>query len=85
MKEIACFADLVSAAARGSAAADVEPLLRQTRESRWVHLYLGALHLDAIRRQNRGEHIGPQLRLLRARATDVGHALYAALAREAGW
>ena len=85
MTEIACFARLVGAAARGSEDAVVAPLLRQTRDSRWVHVYLGALHLDAIRRQRRGEHVGPQLRLLRARATDVDHALYAALARDEGW
>lgn len=85
MQEIARFCALVSAAARAVPDAEAAALLQPTRDSRWVHLYLGALHLDAIRRQLRGDHVGPQLRVLRARAQDVGHSLYAALAREEGW
>ncbi len=83
--EVAQFARLVAGAARAVSDADYAPLLQDTRKSRWVHLYLGALHLDAIRRRLRGEHVGPLVRQLRARARDVDHAFYTALAREEGW
>lgn len=85
MEEVALFARLVHAAARGAPDHEAAPLVRRTRESRWVHLYLGALHLDAIRRQLRGENVGALVRRLRARSRDVGHRLYEALAREDGW
>jgi tetratricopeptide (TPR) repeat protein len=85
MGEIATFARLVAGAAAGLPDEAYEPLVRETRKSRWVHLYLGALHLDAIRRQLRGETVTPLLRQLRARARDVGHRFYEALAREDGW
>lgn len=85
MDEVALFARLVNAAARGAPDPEAAPLVRQTRQSRWVHLYLGALHLDAIRRQLRGENVGALVRRLRARSRDLGHRLYEALAREDGW
>lgn len=85
MDEVSLFARLVNAAARGAPDPEVAPLVRVTRESRWVHLYLGALHLDAIRRQLRGENVGALVRRLRARSRDLGHRLYEALAREDGW
>jgi serine/threonine protein kinase len=85
MTEIATFARLVLGAAEGVDDAAFKPLVRATRTSRWVHLYLGALHLDAIRRQLRGENVGALIRQLAARSRDVGHRLYEALAREDGW
>ncbi|MEC8423062.1 MAG: hypothetical protein VX000_04750, partial [Myxococcota bacterium] len=85
MDEIALFARLVNAAARGAPDPEVMPLLRRARDSQWVHLHLGALHLDAIRRQMRGENVGALLRRLRSRSRDLGHRLYEALAREDGW
>jgi hypothetical protein len=83
--EILTFAALVGGAANAVPPVDFEGLLRQTRSSRWVHLYLGALHLDAIRRQLRGEPVAATLRQLRARSRDLRHRLYEALAREDGW
>ncbi len=85
MAEVATFARLVDGAARAVPDGEFVPLVRDTRTSRWVHLYLGALHLDAIRRQLRGENVGALVRQLRARSIDVGHRLYEALAREDGW
>ncbi len=85
MREIVTFAQLVAGAAASLSDAEYEPLVRSTRKSRWVHLYLGALHLDAIRRQLRGENVSPIVRQLRLRARDVGHRLYEALGREDGW
>ncbi|MCK6507683.1 serine/threonine-protein kinase [Myxococcota bacterium] len=83
--ELARFARLVAAAARGAPDAEVHADLLDTRASRWVHLYLGALHLDAIRRRLRGENVDALLRQLRARSGDVGHRLYSALGRAEGW
>ena len=85
MDELALFARLVAGAAIGAPDAEYTDLVDRTRRSRWVHLYLGALHLDAIRRQLRGENVGVVLRQLRSRALDLNHKLYAALAREEGW
>ena len=84
-KEITTFARLVSGAATGAVDGEYKHLVVDTRSSRWVHLYLGALHLDAIRRQLRGENVVPLLRQFRARSRDVGHRLYEALSREDGW
>jgi tetratricopeptide (TPR) repeat protein len=78
-------ADFVELALRAVCDAHYAPLVQETRGSRWVHLYLGALHLDAIRRQLRGENPTPVLRQLRARASDIGHVLYRSLGREEGW
>ena len=83
--ELARFGRLVAAAARGATDAEVQAELLDTRGSRWVHLYLGALHLDAIRRRLRGENVDGLLRQLRARSADLGHKLYIALARAEGW
>lgn len=85
MAEIARFAKLVHCAARGAPDAATRGIVRETRQSRWVHLYLGALHLDAIRRQLRGENVSALVRQLRARSHDLGHRLYAAVSREDGW
>jgi len=79
------FAHLVNGAARRVEDAAYQPLVTSSRESRWVHLYLGALHLDAIRRRGRGENVMPQLRRLRARAVDLNHQMYEALANPKGW
>ena len=83
--EIVLFARLVGGAAAAVSDVQYQPMLAETRSSRWVHLYLGALHLDALRRQLRGENPAPVLRELRARSRDTGHTLYAALAREDAW
>jgi tetratricopeptide (TPR) repeat protein len=85
MAELALFDSLVLGAARGSPDAEYTPLVGATQSSRWVHLYLGALHLDAIRRQLRGENVSVVLRQLRSRSADLRHRLYAALAREDAW
>ncbi|HCH65878.1 MAG TPA: hypothetical protein DFR83_23960, partial [Deltaproteobacteria bacterium] len=61
------------------------PLLASTRRVRWVHLYLGSLHFDAIRRQLRGGDARPSLQRLHARAEAIGHRLYMALSRTEDW
>lgn len=83
--ELARFARLVAGATLGVPDGEYGPLVMDTRTSRWVHLYLGALHLDAIRRRLRGENVDSLLRQLRARSRDLGHRLYEALARSEGW
>jgi hypothetical protein len=83
--ELQRFAELVAAAAAAVDDAAWAQRARGTGQSRWVHLYLGALHLDAIRRRLRRENVDALLRVLRQRAQDVGHKLYEALAREEGW
>jgi hypothetical protein len=85
MDELAAFARLVAGAASAAGDAAVAAPLALAARSRWAHLYLGALHLDAIRRQARGEAVGAVLRQLRDRARPLGHRLYEALAREDGW
>ena len=79
------FAELVIGAARRIPDSAYQPLVIATRDSRWTHLYLGALHLDAIRRRGRGENVLPQLRRLRARAVDLNHKMYEALANPRRW
>ena len=83
--ELALFAELVGMTARGSADEAFLPVLRRTERSRWVHLYLGGLHLDAIRRQLRGENVRPVVRRLHRRASELGHQLYRGLARVEAW
>ena len=83
--ELHQFGLLVQGAARLSSDGDYQPLVRATRKSRWVHLYLGALHLDAVRRRHRGENVMPLLRMLKARSVDVGHHMYLALSNPKGW
>lgn len=83
--ELALFARLVDCAARGVSDGEARGPLGATRHSRWVHLYLGALHLDAIRRRLRGENVDALLRQLRVRSRNLGHRLYEALARAEGW
>ena len=83
--ELALFAELVALTARGTADETFLPLLRRTERSRWVHLYLGGLHLDAIRRQLRGENVRPVVRRLHRRSRDLCHQLYVALARVEAW
>ena len=85
MDEIALFARLVSATASKAADHETRHLLRQAKQSRWVHLYLGSLHLDAIRRRLRGENVGALLRQLHSKSNDLGHRLYSALSREDEW
>jgi hypothetical protein len=84
-RELALFDRLVAGAAAAAEDDVFAPLVRATHDSRWVHLYLGAMHLDAIRRRLRGENVVALLRRLRARSADVGHRLYEALAREDAW
>ena len=84
-RELAAFGRLVAGAAGAWPEERYHPLLYATRRSRWIHLYLGGLHLDAIRRQLRREPVSAVLRDLRARSADVGHRLYQALARDEGW
>ena len=83
--ELSWFSLLVMGAASGATDEEFLPLLEQGPGSRWVHGYLGSIHLDAIRRQLRGENVSPILRRLRARAADLGHRLYLALARPEAW
>jgi len=83
--EVALFARLVEGAASGESDDLYHPLLKRTRGSLWVHLYLGGLHLDAIRRQLRGENVRPVLRRLQRGSADLGHRLYEALARPSAW
>jgi hypothetical protein len=83
--ELHQFGQLVLGAARKVPDAAFQPLVMATRNSRWVHLYLGALHLDAVRRQSRGENVMPLLRRLKARSQDVGHNMYLVLANPSRW
>ena len=83
--DLSQFAELVIGAARRVSDGAYQPLVIATRDSRWTHLYLGALHLDAIRRRGRGENVLPQLRRLRARAVDLNHKMYEALANPRRW
>ena len=83
--ELHQFGLLVQGAAWRTADRDYQPLVNATRKSRWVHLYLGALHIDAIRRRHRGENVLPLLRALKARSVDVGHRMYLALSNPKGW
>ena len=83
--ELARFARLVEGAAAAWSDRRYLPLLRSTRRASWTHLYLGGLHLDAIRRQLRGDDARPSLRDLQARSVAMGHRLYAALSRADGW
>ncbi|MEC8191766.1 MAG: serine/threonine-protein kinase [Myxococcota bacterium] len=84
-RELHQFAQLIVGAARAVPDAAFNPLVAATRESRWVHLYLGALHLDAVRRKTRGENVMPLLRRLKDRAQDVGHRMYLMLADPSRW
>lgn len=84
-RELAHFGRLVSGAADRWPDHRYAELVRSTRRSRQVHLYLGALHLDAIRRQLRGDPVSGVLGELRFRAKDLRHRLYMALGREEGW
>ena len=83
--ELHLFAKLVRGAASMEDDRRYAKRLTITRDSRWVHLYLGALHLDAIRRRSRGENVMPLLRNLAARSVDLGHRMYEALANPKGW
>jgi tRNA A-37 threonylcarbamoyl transferase component Bud32 len=83
--ELHVFAQLVLGAASKEPDVAFQPWIAATRDSRWVHLYLGALHLDAIRRRSRGENVMPLLRQLSARAVDLRHRMYQALANPQGW
>lgn len=83
--ELHQFGQLVLGAARKVPDAAFQPLVMATRNSRWVHLYLGALHLDAVRRQSRGENVMPLLRRLKSRSQDVGHNMYLVLANPSRW
>lgn len=83
--EIAWFARLVAGAAGRASDGSYLPLVEAARDSRWVHLYLGALHLDALRRKLRKDDPSSALQSLRGRARAVGHQLYLRLAREQDW
>jgi hypothetical protein len=83
--DLVLFLQLVDGAARSVRDADYVPLVSEMRDRQWVHLYLGALHLDAIRRRRRGENVAPVLRQLESRSVDIDHAVYCALARARGW
>jgi len=83
--DIQLFGQLVLGAANAVPDAEFTPLMAQSRDNRWAHLYLGALHLDAIRRGHRGENVTPVLRRLKARATDLRHKLYLSLANPQRW
>lgn len=85
MLELARFCDLVAGAAAAWPDRRFAPLLAATRRDSHVHLYLGALHLDAIRRQLRGGDARHVLSELRTLSHDRGHQLYSALARVDGW
>ena len=85
METVARFARLVEGAAGAWSDRRYLPVLAATRRARWTHLYLGGLHLDAIRRQLRGTDARPTLADLRSRAKAIGHQLYAALSRADGW
>ncbi|MDG1480985.1 MAG: serine/threonine-protein kinase [Myxococcota bacterium] len=76
---------LIAGAAAGASDSTYLPLLKQTHHSRWVHLYLGAIHLDAIRRRLRGENVQSLLNKLRTRSSAVDHSLYTALSRGSRW
>ena len=85
LTELARFSRLVEGAASAWSDRRYLPLLASTQRAGWTHLYLGGLHLDAIRRQLRGDDARPCLRDLRARSLATGHRLYAALSRADGW
>jgi hypothetical protein len=84
-REIHQFGQLVLGAARKISDSEFQPLVVATRNSRWVHLYLGALHLDAVRRKGRGENVMPLLRRLKARSQDLGHNMYLLLSHPSRW
>ena len=85
MEAVACFARLVEGAAGAWSDHRYLPVLAETRRARWVHLYLGGLHLDAIRRQLRGDDARPVLEALQSGALAIGHQLYTAISRPDGW
>jgi len=85
MEPIVYFARLVEGAAGAWSDRRYLPVLEATRRARWVHLYLGGLHLDAIRRQLRGDDAKPTLQVLQDRAKAIGHQLYTALSRTEDW
>lgn len=85
LEEVALFCRLVEGAAAAWPDDRYLPLLARTNRARWTHLYLGALHLDAIRRQLQGSDPRASLSELRVRSAAVGHRLYLALCRAEGW
>lgn len=85
MEELALFGRLVSGAAIGERDTSFLPLLKRAGSSPWVHLSLGGMHLDALRRRRRGENVRAILLNLQRRAEAIHHRLYAALARPEGW
>ena len=84
-EEIVLAGKLIAGAAAGVSDSNYRHLLQETSHSRWVHLYLGAIHLDAIRRRLRGENVRALLNKLRTRSSAVDHRLYTALSRGSRW
>ncbi|MFT4977008.1 MAG: tetratricopeptide (TPR) repeat protein, partial [Myxococcota bacterium] len=85
MEELALFGRLVAGAAIGARDTRYLPLLVRIDRSRWIHLHLGGLHFDAIRRRIRGEDVTAILRTLQGRAERIQHRLYLALSQPEGW
>ncbi len=85
LETVVVFARLVEGAAGAWSDKRYLPVLSATRRARWVHLYLGGLHLDAIRRQLRGDDARATLTDLHSRARAIDHQLYTALSRTDAW
>ena len=83
--DLLLFGRLVHGAAKATSDALFMPLLRESQGKQWIHLYLGGLHLDAIRRKRRGENVQAVLRSLQGRSNDLGHRLYMAIAQSDDW
>ena len=58
---------------------DPAPLLETSLQHEWVEIYLGGLHLLAMRKRLRGENNCDTLEMLERRAKAVNHKLYLAL------
>jgi tetratricopeptide (TPR) repeat protein len=84
-EEMVLAGKLIAGAAAGVSDSNYRHLLQETSHSRWVHLYLGAIHLDAIRRRLRGENVRALLNKLHTRSSAVDHSLYTALSRGSRW
>ena len=85
MRELSLFADLIISTGSKLHDKQVAPLLADCNQSEWTELYLGSLHLNAIRRRLRGQNISQGLMELRERSAALNHKLYSALGREDSW
>jgi len=79
MNDIQLFARMVLATSNKVSDREFEKISAQTHRSRWIHLYLGGMHMNAIRKRLRGEDASDVLKQLHAQSQAIGHQLYTAL------